>query len=275
MNKAFSKIDNTSFKVILFIFILVLIFFALLYWQLSSSNNGIEYANSGKNNIDFLDALYFSTVTISSLGYGDIHPQGISKLLSSLQVLIGLLFLGILIAKITSSKMNYLLSRVYSNDLHEKIESVCESIKEITNEYETFKKVYKGIKGIGLEYEERLMGSKSQNIHEEIVSIISGISRYLAHEIKNGFFEKLINPTSQKRLLKDLNKLFVVLHSNQLNKVFENKANNRKLRNTANATENICDFFENSDDENLKKNINELRRKIKKLRSTLAQFLIA
>lgn len=52
--------------------------------------------------ISFGDAMYFSVITESTLGYGDIHPRGWSRLLACLQVVLGLAVAGISVAKITS-----------------------------------------------------------------------------------------------------------------------------------------------------------------------------
>ena len=49
------------------------------------------------------DALYFSIITEATLGYGDIRPVGLSRLLACTQVLLGLVLAGLIIAKITSS----------------------------------------------------------------------------------------------------------------------------------------------------------------------------
>jgi len=41
-----------------------------------------------------LDAYYFSVVTYTTLGYGDIHPQAICKFISSVEALLGLCTIG-------------------------------------------------------------------------------------------------------------------------------------------------------------------------------------
>jgi hypothetical protein len=55
-----------------------ILLFAVSSHLLSNHENrqGIRL-NGSTDNVTFLDALYFSAVTISSLGYGDIQPLGI------------------------------------------------------------------------------------------------------------------------------------------------------------------------------------------------------
>ena len=70
-----------------FYYALVILFFALLYW-------GFGQFEGGK--IGFWDALYFSVVTITTLGYGDIAPVGgITKLLTGFEVLTGIAVFGL------------------------------------------------------------------------------------------------------------------------------------------------------------------------------------
>lgn len=91
--------------------------FALAYWGLASAYPGllVETYHEGSR-LTFGDALYFSVVTLSSLGYGDIRPEGIVRLLAGLEVVLGLSFFGIIVAKISSAKQDYILRRMYYAD---------------------------------------------------------------------------------------------------------------------------------------------------------------
>lgn len=59
------------------LYFLELIFFAIIYWLLGTSEN-INFDKALNNNSDsltFLNALYFSFITQSTIGYGDISPK--------------------------------------------------------------------------------------------------------------------------------------------------------------------------------------------------------
>ena len=45
--------------------------------------------------VDFLEALYFSLVTFTTVGYGDIIPVGVSIILSSIEMILGVTMVGI------------------------------------------------------------------------------------------------------------------------------------------------------------------------------------
>jgi hypothetical protein len=82
---------------IIFVFLLTITMFAVIYSEpIEDSNN--YFMEFGKPyNITFLDAFYFSTTTITTLGYGDITPVGIFRLFVVMEVLMGLIYTGSMI----------------------------------------------------------------------------------------------------------------------------------------------------------------------------------
>lgn len=96
--------------------------FALVYYGLAHVGAGLlvfTFDTSARPNM--LDALYFSIVTISSLGYGDIRPVGITRLVVGTEVVVGLAFFGLLVAKISSVKQDYILRRMYADLVDDKL----------------------------------------------------------------------------------------------------------------------------------------------------------
>lgn len=62
-------------------------------------------ASISSNLLTFLDSIYFSIVTFTTLGYGDITPQGVSRIFAALEALIGsftlALFVVVFVKKMT------------------------------------------------------------------------------------------------------------------------------------------------------------------------------
>lgn len=81
-------------------FLLLLIGYALLY----SSVPGLEFNVSGNMRpLDFWSAVYFSVVTVVTVGYGDITPVGFySSALVVAEVLCGVYYLGVFLATTVS-----------------------------------------------------------------------------------------------------------------------------------------------------------------------------
>ena len=115
-------------------FVGIVVVFALAYYYLTPLSNGIYSSNIKLSEITLGNAVYFSVVTISSLGYGDFQPLGFGKVLASVQVLIGLLFIGIMIAKLTSFRLSYHVSRLYGSELHRSLNGYFDDFVQISLE---------------------------------------------------------------------------------------------------------------------------------------------
>ena len=74
-----------------FIYLSLIPIFGVLYYSLPE--NYIIYSHGGGK---FLNSFYFSIVTVTTLGYGDILPVGeLAKILVGLQSFLGILFVGL------------------------------------------------------------------------------------------------------------------------------------------------------------------------------------
>lgn len=89
--------------------ILLTLSFAFIYFFISQSYplHGLIQPDNIKElsikDVKFQDALYFSIVTETTLGYGDIRPIGFSRWIACCQVFFGLFLAGMIVAKITSA----------------------------------------------------------------------------------------------------------------------------------------------------------------------------
>lgn len=73
------------------LYIILILFFAQIYRTIPENS-----FNNNFNNKSYLNTLYFSTVCITTLGFGDAYPiTNLSKILVTLQVLLGIVFIGI------------------------------------------------------------------------------------------------------------------------------------------------------------------------------------
>jgi len=69
--------------IIIWIFMVNLIFPTLFYITKSVASNGVPLKS-------FLDYEYFSVVTATTLGYGDLHPVGIGRIFASAEAIFGM-----------------------------------------------------------------------------------------------------------------------------------------------------------------------------------------
>ncbi len=128
-------IDRTKLRWIVGLFILGVFISALAYYMLTPLGHGLV-ATYTEEHIGFLDALYFSTITITSLGYGDLRPVGFGRFLAASEVVFGLTVVGVAIAKLASERQGFLLKRIYGGDHQNRIHKLRESIRKSTKDIE-------------------------------------------------------------------------------------------------------------------------------------------
>ena len=115
-------------------FAIATILFGILYTCLTPHGHGIGQDFKPLSDVTYPVGIYFSIVTISSLGYGDMHPMGISMALASLEVLFGLGLIGIMIAKVTSQRLSYHVSRLFASDTQKRLEGIAEKFEDSVRE---------------------------------------------------------------------------------------------------------------------------------------------
>lgn len=105
--KSHKQIKISLIKKLSIILVGMIVVFAMLFWILglleTDSLNGIYL---DKKPAEFQEALYFSVVTITTLGYGDFTPSGVSRLLAVVEAVAGLFFAGYSISQVLSVKQD-------------------------------------------------------------------------------------------------------------------------------------------------------------------------
>ncbi len=95
-----TKVDGEHLCAALSAYLLAGICFGLLYWVLEQISSG-TFAVSGE--FSQTSAIYFSLVTLATLGYGDITPRAdVSRGLAIVEGVGGQLFLAVLVARLVS-----------------------------------------------------------------------------------------------------------------------------------------------------------------------------
>ena len=116
-------IEEVSLGAYVLAFTVVVLGCGWLYSCLTTYGHGVNAASLG-----FLDGVFFSIVTVTSLGYGDLYPIGFSRAIAAAEVLFGLAFMGIMIAKVTSRRLSYHVQRLFVSDAQQRLVDFAERI---------------------------------------------------------------------------------------------------------------------------------------------------
>ena len=114
--KLMEKLTKLNYSKLFAIWASMVFIFAFLYFFLSFIGNG-EHGPSQIHEMDawhrFYNALYYSVITATSTGYGDITPHGISKIVASLQSISALMVFAVFVTKLVSHQQEMTLNEVH------------------------------------------------------------------------------------------------------------------------------------------------------------------
>lgn len=97
---------------IFFVLFLIVTMFAIIYAEPIRDGNNYFIELGKPTNLTFADAFYFSTTTVTTVGYGDIVPLGVFRLIVTVEVFMGLIYTG---------SMIYFLTRAFEEEEVEEI----------------------------------------------------------------------------------------------------------------------------------------------------------
>jgi len=82
-------------------------------------------------------ALYFSFVTTTSVGYGDVVPVGPVRILSIVEAVIGLMIFGALVAKFVSRRQDQLVQEIYNVTFEARLDRVQTNLHMVLSEMQS------------------------------------------------------------------------------------------------------------------------------------------
>ena len=119
-------VENTPFWLVGVLILGIILSCAAYFYVESPQLNG-----TNNHNLDGWDSIYFSIITFSSLGYGDILPVGFGKAVAAFEVLSGLILLAFFVGKLASERQLALLLLVYTSDQQRRLSEFQENISEL------------------------------------------------------------------------------------------------------------------------------------------------
>ena len=186
-------IEKVSLSFYITIYIIIVFGLGVTYYLLTPSANGLIPNGCAKPvAITFGTALYYSVITVTTVGYGDLAPIGYGRAIASFEALFGLTMLGIILAKITSGRLSYHVLRLFWSDVQARLEvfsALFEKIEaELSHLSRQVREAFQGTPGGAPE------GAQAGFLAEftsGLTSMHSGtlsFCRYLTDEMNAGYF---------------------------------------------------------------------------------------
>lgn len=110
-----SKLTGATYPELFMVWIVINVAFAAMYLALNvaAPEHGPTLPTAITMQERLFESFYFSVVTATSTGYGDILPMGFSKVLAMIQCTMALLVFAVLVGKLVSQRQDLTLSEVH------------------------------------------------------------------------------------------------------------------------------------------------------------------
>ena len=126
-------VDKSKIRYWLLIIILAILGNAWLLDFLTPIKNGIAPTFTTNEIPNFWTCLYFSITTITTLGYGDYRPIGYGRILSSVEVICGVISIAIVVSKLASDRTSTFVKLIYSSDNERRLRQYKNDIEDCSD----------------------------------------------------------------------------------------------------------------------------------------------
>lgn len=116
---------------------LVIAFAAAYLWLHTWSPSNAPSPIEGETLVQyFANSMYFSIITATTTGYGDIVPHGLSKLLASAQAILSFFVFGVFISKLVSNRQEIALEQVHKLTFEDVFHNIREGLYIIRKDFD-------------------------------------------------------------------------------------------------------------------------------------------
>lgn len=121
-------LDKLTFSRIFLIWTSIIMLFGFVYYLFRGNRSFLFYIPHNTTITGIFNSIYFSFITATSTGYGDILPFGFFKIIVILEVVFGLMLLAFVTSKLISIKQDIILNEIYEISFNEKINRLRSSL---------------------------------------------------------------------------------------------------------------------------------------------------
>jgi rhodanese-related sulfurtransferase len=138
-SKLVELIDRQSTSRLFLIWMAIALSFGVIYWLA-----GLMHHSGLVENGQWLDgslhgllsAIYFSFVTVTSVGYGDIVPRGVARIAAVTEAILGLLVFGAVISKFVSRRQDQVMAEIHRVTFDERLDRIQTNLHTVLSEFQ-------------------------------------------------------------------------------------------------------------------------------------------
>ena len=129
------RLNNLSYHAIFALWAGNIVLFAGIYVVLSyAPGNGPDLA--GATDARFWNGLYYSVITATNTGYGDILPIGISRFFAALETISGLFLFAVFVTKLMSRRQDIALRDVHRISFENTFHNIREDLHVVRTDFD-------------------------------------------------------------------------------------------------------------------------------------------
>jgi len=138
IRRAIDAITSMSYQSLFLLWISLAFGFGVAYFLLSNFNaaHGPNIVGEATVLNKFANSLYYSIITATSTGYGDITPQGFSKALASLQSILALFIFAIFVTKLVSHRQDIALRQIHKLSFEDMFHNIREGFYIVRKDFD-------------------------------------------------------------------------------------------------------------------------------------------
>ncbi|HEX3625183.1 MAG TPA: potassium channel family protein [Verrucomicrobiae bacterium] len=140
--------------------------------------------------VDFLECLHFSVVTITTLGYGDFRAESFGRLISGTEVLVGVVLMGIFVARLVSHQQDRYIRRLVRGQLNAEIQDFRDQLAALLRDFSLTPLVLGQPQPCHLLYRAR--------------GLTQSIARFWRHEMSEPYMSEVVPSRAVGRMLGEL-----------------------------------------------------------------------
>jgi len=140
VQRTVERIAGTSFSRLLGVWLIIVLGCGVLYWlvDLLYATDLREGLSAVPASLDgFFTAMYFSFVTATSIGFGDVVPLGPARIIAVLEGASGLLIFGAVISKLVSKRQDDLLQETHRISYEARLGRIRTNLHLVLSELQT------------------------------------------------------------------------------------------------------------------------------------------